>query len=173
MLNDPIRFIFWSPRLTIFGVLFDFVPFRALAFHRELSGDWSELETRKALLCFLSPFLHVFCEITGAQQTSHTSKSKLCIVLQSASHVAFAFLLLSLEGTWSSWLPCLPFLLVVFKASTTGGAGCRTCQTGDHGRVECHHRGTWPTRSTSYSVYNQLSFLLIWWLNIFIHKTFV
>lgn len=59
-------------------------------------------------------------------------------------------------------LGCLAdtFFLIVFKASTTGGAGCRTCQTGDHGRAECHHRGTWPTRSTSYSVYNQLSFLI-------------
>lgn len=78
----------------------------------------------------------------------------------SALHVVFVFLLLWLEGTVKSLATLLTLFVTVFKASTTGGAGCRACQAGDHGRVECYHRGTWPTRSTSYSVYNQLSFLI-------------
>lgn len=159
MLNGPILFIFWSSRLNHFWCPFWLCTIRSLSFPPGVKWWLEWFRNKESTALFSFPFSTcVLWNNRCSTNFSYTSKSKLCIIPQSASHVAFAFLLL--EGMWSSWLPCLPFLLVVFKASTTGGAGCRTCQTGDHGRVECHHRGTWPTRSTSYSVYNQLSFLI-------------
>jgi len=52
----------------------------------------------------------------------------------------------------------ISFLLLI--ASAASGSSRRTCQTSDHGWTECHHRGTWPSRSTSYSVYNLLSYII-------------
>lgn len=111
----------------------------------------------RAHFCFPFPVGHVFCEIMCAREIAFK------FVLYFNVHCMWPLSSCCYGGkVQCEVLGCLAdtFFLIVFKASTTGGAGCRTCQTGDHGRVECHHRGTWPTRSTSYSVYNQLSFLI-------------
>lgn len=46
------------------------------------------------------------------------------------------------------------FVHLCFTASAAGGSGCGASQTGDHGRAQCCHRGTWTARSSTYSVYS-------------------
>lgn len=49
---------------------------------------------------------------------------------------------------------------VRFAAPAAGGSSCGASQTGDHGRAQCCHRGTWTARSSTYSVYSSIYSLL-------------
>lgn len=174
MLNDPILFIFWSPRLTIFGVLFDFVPFRALAFHQKLSGDRSELETKKALLCFLSPFLHVFCEITGARQTFHILANPN-FALYFSLHRMWRLPFCCYRWKVREVLGCLayPFFSLFSKHQQQVAQAVERAKQVTMAELNAiiGVRGL-PGLPPTVCI-TSFHFLLIWWLNLCIYKIFV